>query len=162
MPRVVAAVTSLKGKGVKEFCTYAAIASRNPGKFGWKMKPLLPSSPSNTQSSITLVENGCVISNPSEVAEIFNDHFSNIVQADNSLNPQDFTIHPSFNLIADKATLVNFNSVPVSSSYVSTVLHNLDPKKTVGVDGISSRLLRLSAPGIVDEITKLINFFIIS
>ena len=51
------------------------------------MKPLL-SSRSNKQSSITLVENGCVISNPSEVAEIFNDHFSNIVQADNSLNPQ--------------------------------------------------------------------------
>ena len=146
MLSVVSAVTSLKRKGVKEFCTYAAIASRNPGKSGWKMKPLLPSSRSNTQSSITLVENGCVISNPSEVAEMFNDHFSNIVQADNSLNAQDFTIHPSFNLIADRATLVNFNPVPVSSRYESTILHNLDLKKTVGVDGISSRLFRLSAP----------------
>ena len=162
MLSVVSVVTSLKRKGVKEFCRYAAIASRNPGKFGWKMKPLLPSSRSNTQSSITLVENGCVIFNPSEVAEMFNDHFSNIVQADNSLNPQDFFIHPSLNLIADRATLVNFNPVPVSSRYESTIL--LDLKKTVGVDGISSRLFRLSAPGIVDEITnlKLINFFIIS
>ena len=74
-------VTSLKRKGVKEFCTYAATASKNPREFWRKMKPLLPSSRSNTQSSITLVENGCVISNPSELAEIFHDHFSNMVQA---------------------------------------------------------------------------------
>ena len=59
-------VTSLKRKGVKEFCTYAATASKNPGEFWRKMKPPLPSSRSNTQSSITLVENGCVISNSSE------------------------------------------------------------------------------------------------
>ena len=68
-------VTSLKRKGVKEICTYATTASKNPGEFWWKMKPLLPSSRSNTQNSITLVENGCVTSNPSEVTEIFNDHF---------------------------------------------------------------------------------------
>ena len=73
-------------------------------------------------------------------------------------NPQNFTTHPSFKLIADRDTLVNFNFVPVSSSYMSTILHNPDPKKAVGVDGISSRLLRLSAP--VNEITKVINFFI--
>ena len=59
-------VTSLKRKGVKEFCKYATTASKNPGEFWRKMKPPLPSSRSNTQSSITLVENGCVISNPSE------------------------------------------------------------------------------------------------
>ena len=76
------------------------------------------------------------------------------------LNPQNFTTHPSVKLIGDRDTLVNFNFVPVSSSYVSTILHNPDPKKAVGVDGISSRLLRLSAPGMVNEITKLINFFI--
>ena len=46
-------VTSLKHKGVKEFCTYAAAAGIM-----------------------------CYISNPSELAEIsFNDHFSGMVQA---------------------------------------------------------------------------------
>ena len=78
-----------------------------------------------------------------------------------SLSDQDFfTTHPSVKLIADRDTLVNLNFVPVSSSYVSTILHNLDSKKAVGVYGISSFFLRLSAPGIVNEITKLINFFI--
>ena len=81
-------------------------------------------------------------------------------QFNSVLNPQNFTTHLSFKLIADRDTLVNFNFVPVSSSYVSTILHNPHFKKAVWVDGISSRLLRLSAPGIVKEITKLINFFI--
>ena len=71
-----------------------------------------------------------------------------------------FATHLSVKLAGDRDTLVNFNFVPVSSSYVSTILHNLDSKKAVGVYGISSFFLRLSAPGIVDEITKLINFFI--
>ena len=81
-------------------------------------------------------------------------------QFNSVLNPQNFTTHPSVKLIEDRDTLVNFNFVPVSSSHVSTILHKPDPKKAVGVDGISSRLLRLSAPGIVNESTKLINFFI--
>ena len=83
-----------------------------------------------------------------------------MVQEDDLLNPQDFTTHPSVKLMADRDTLVNFNFVPVSSSYVITILHILESKKAVGVDGISSCFLRLSAPGIVNEITKLINFFI--
>ena len=83
-----------------------------------------------------------------------------MVQADNSLNPQDFTTHLSVKLLADRDTLVTFNFVPVSSSYMSTIVHNLDPKKAVGVNGISSRLPCLSAPSILNEITKLINFFI--
>ena len=126
------------------------------------MKRLLPSSRSKTQSSITLVENGCVISNSSELAEVFNDHFSYMVEADTSLKLKDFTNHPSVKLIADRESLVIFSFVPVSSSYMSTILHNLDLKKAVGVDGISSRLLRLSAPSIVNEITRSTNHFISS
>lgn len=73
------------------------------------------------QSRITLVENSCIISNASEVAQIFNNHFPNMVQVDNSLNLQDFITHPSVKLIADREMLVNFNLMPVISSYVSTI-----------------------------------------
>ena len=38
------------------------------------------------------------------------------------------------------------------------ILNHLNPKKAVGVDGITPRLLRLSAPILADEIAKLINF----
>ena len=55
-----------------------------------------------------------------------------MVQADNSLNPQDFTTHPSVKLIADRDTLVDFNFVLVSSSYVGTILHNLILRSLLG------------------------------
>ena len=99
---------------------------------------------------------------PSELAEISIMITSQIwlKQFNSVMNPQNFTTYPSVKLIADRYTLVNFNFAPVSSNYVSTILHNPDPKKAVGVDGISSCLFRLSAPGILKEITKLINFFI--
>ena len=40
------------------------------------------------------------------------------------------------------------------------ILENLNPPKAVGEDGISLRLLRLSAPVMTEEITRLINFLI--
>ena len=53
-----------------------------------------------------------------------------------------------------------FTSKPVSSSYVKEILDKLNPRKAVSADGISPRLLRLSAPVMVREITRLINFLI--
>ena len=40
------------------------------------------------------------------------------------------------------------------------ILDNLNPRKAVGADGISPRLLRLSALVMAEEITRLINFLI--
>ena len=40
------------------------------------------------------------------------------------------------------------------------ILENLNPRKAVGADGISPRLLRLSAPVMAEGITHLINFLI--
>ena len=53
-----------------------------------------------------------------------------------------------------------FTFEPVSSSYVKEILDNLNPRKAVGADGISLRLLRLSAPVMAEEITRLIHFLI--
>ena len=53
-----------------------------------------------------------------------------------------------------------FTFEPVSSSYVNEIIDNLNPRKAVGADGISPCLLRLSAPVMAEEITRLINFLI--
>ena len=53
-----------------------------------------------------------------------------------------------------------FTFKPVSSSYVKEILDNLSPRKAVGADGISPHLLRLSAPVMAEEITRLINVLI--
>ena len=54
--------------------------------------------------------------------------------------------------------MLSFNTV--GNEYVRNILINLDPGKSVGMDNISSRLLRLFAPSITDEVTHLINYFI--
>ena len=73
----------------------------------------------------------------------------------------DFTNHPSIHAIADNNTLqTEFNFVPVEVAYVNDILNKLNPRKAVGCDSISQRLLRISAPVISLPLTNLINHFI--
>ena len=53
-----------------------------------------------------------------------------------------------------------WHSTPVGNEYVRNILINLDPGKSVGMDNISSHLLRLFALSIVVEVTHLFNYFI--
>ena len=55
-----------------------------------------------------------------------------------------------------------FNYSLVSTSYIRNILDHLNPRKAVGVDGISPRILRLGSPVLAEEVTKLINFFIVN
>ena len=54
--------------------------------------------------------------------------------------------------------VLSFNTV--GNEYIRKTLINLDPRKSVGMDNISSLLLRLFAPSIAVEATHLINYFI--
>ena len=74
---------------------------------------------------------------------------------------ENFSDHPSVLEIASRQVLEPpFTFEPVSSSYVTEILDNLNPRKAVGADGISPRLLRLSVLVMTKEITRLINFLI--
>ena len=42
------------------------------------MKPLLPNSSLSKQNSVTLVEDGKVLTEPSEVVEVFNNYFASV------------------------------------------------------------------------------------
>ena len=72
---------------------------------------------------------------------------------------ENFSDHPSVLGIASRQVLEHpFTFEPVRSSYVKEILDILYPRKAV--DGISPCLLRLSAPVMAEEITRLINFLI--
>ena len=55
-----------------------------------------------------------------------------------------------------------FNYSPVSTSYICNILDHLNPRKAVGVDGISPRILRLGSPVLAEKVTNLINFCILN
>ena len=73
---------------------------------------------------------------------------------------QHFINHPSIEIIAEKTDDQSFDFVPVRVTYIKEALDNLNPRKAVGCDNISQRLLRLSSPVISEPLTCLINHFI--
>ena len=111
---------------------------------------------------MTLVEDDKVLSEPSEVVEVFNSYFASVAVPEiHRGSVKDLSDHPSVLGIASRQVLEHpFIFEPVSSSYVKEILDNLNPRKAVGANGISPRLLRLSAPVMAEEITRLINFLI--
>ena len=157
-------VTSLKRKGIKDFCSNATSNAKHPGEFWKKMKPLLPNSSLPKQNSVTLVEDGKVLTEPSEVVEVLNNYFASAALPEaHRGSVESFNDHPSVLEITSRQVLEHpFTFETVSSSYVKEILDNLNPRKAVGADGISPRLLRLSAPVMAEEITRLINFLIVN
>ena len=157
-------VTSLKRKGIKEFCNNAISNAKHAGEFWKKMKPLLPNSSQSKLNGIILVEDGKILTEPSEVVEVFNNYFASVAVSETcSGSAEHFYDHRSVLGSASRQVLEHpFNFEPVSSSYLKEILDNLNPRKAVGADGISPRLLRLSAPVMAEEITRLINILITS
>ena len=154
-------VTSLKRNGIKAFCMDASVNTKHHGEFWSKMKPLVPGK-IKTKTKIVLLENDNYITDSLSVAESFNEYFCEIVMSKgDALVVDDFTNHPSIQAIADNNTLqTEFNFVPVEVAYVNDILNKLNPRKAVGCDSISQRLLRILAPVISLPLTNLINHFI--
>ena len=119
-------VTSLKRKGIKEFCNNAISNAKHAGEFWKKMKPLLPNSSQSKLNGIILVEDGKILTEPSEVVEVFNNCFASVAVSETcSGSAENFYDHPSDLGIASRQVLEHpFNFEPLSSSYVKEILDN--------------------------------------
>ena len=90
---------------------------------------------------VILVVGSSVVPDPEGVAEVFSDYFANIIQLEHR-SDTDYTDHPSIKVISNLRFSSEFNYAPVSTSYIRNILDHLNPRKAVGVDGISPRILR--------------------
>ena len=69
--------------------------------------------------------------------------------------------HPSIKSIAENTENGNyFDFQPVGTEYVKDILLKLNPRKAVGRDNISQRLLRITAPALAQPLTCLLNHLI--
>lgn len=73
-------VATLKRKSMKSYCIQASAECTHPGEFWKKFKPLLPSKCVQHQA-IQLLEEGRLVTNNMEVANIFNNYFTDGVAA---------------------------------------------------------------------------------
>ena len=129
-------------------------------KFWKTVKPIF-SDKVQVNSSLTLIENGRMISNDSEIAEIFNHHFATITDSlgisinESVLLPTDdildsvdkavrkYDAHPSICKIRENVKIANkFEFSEVSTSDIATQIKQLNSKKASPVDSIPARILR--------------------
>ncbi len=114
---------------------------------------------------IDLIENGEVISNQTEVCNIFNTYFinkpaqigkSSTFRLDGPLENTNLENHPSVKIIQQKANKVNFNFQHISQDQVSKSIKTLK-NKAPGHDKISAKILKISSVIISPPLATIFN-----
>jgi len=147
------------------------------------IKPYLSNKGSLVTSDIKLVESNNIMTNDLDMANIFNDYYTNIVEyttgtapkslADTlpSLTPLDriineikikFKNHPSITSIRQNCTNISsFIFQEVSVNEVEHILKSINSKKAVGINNIPPLILKYSASVIAGPLTNIINMVIL-
>ena len=137
--------------------------SKSDSKMLWKyLRELDPKS--SAPPPPNLKEGDTEINNAAEIASTFNTFFSNIVKSyltDENSPPPSYEKLQSY-IDSKIRPDVMFNIPPINPNFVLKELNSLNPKKAVGVDGLSSKLLKLIMPSIAGGVTKIINLSISS
>ena len=115
--------------------------------------------PRESKSTPTILKEGNTsLTSATDICESLNNYFSTIVQQYLPVN----THAPDFNQLKnfvnsklpDDAVLT---IPPISCDYVLKSLTELDPHKSTGLDGLSSKILKMSAPVIANPLTSIFN-----
>ena len=94
------------------------------------------------------------LTNTRDIAEGFNDYFSNIGP---DLASKIDTPNLNFQTYIEKAKSEFSAFQPVTVSNVYHLLHGLSSNKATGVDKISSKIIKIAAPAISDSLTYIFN-----
>ena len=124
------------------------------------MKPLLPNNkPSIDGNTVRLIEDGNVVTDPSIT---FNNYFTSPIIKEPILNlsEDDFENRTSVVTIRNQSFNLDFSFEQINSRHIADLLLNLNVKKSAGPDGLSPKLLKISAPVIAAPVAKLFNFCI--
>ena len=119
-------------------------------------------------TSIVLEQEGVQISEPSAVANAFNRFYTSVASNLVSRLPSASGAYSIFDSVFrhfhfnPSRYCKSFTLTPVSRGCILKLLYSLNPKKAVGLDGISSRFLCDGASSIVEPISHLINISILT
>ena len=111
-----------------------------------------------------LCENEKIVSDQTEVCNIFNKYFVNTAKDIGSNSPQynqDFSDHPGIEKIMgnypSKDPEDQFSLKPTTETYGHKVISNLNIKKSTGVDKISAKILKACVSTVSGTISNLMN-----
>ena len=136
------------------YSTRIADEGTNPKK-AWKtVNDLLGRKNKQTVvNELKLGDNG--LTNPKDIAEVFNDYFANIGQ--NLASNQTDNTNFNFETYVKKAESEFTAFQPVTISQVYQLLTSLSSNKATGVKKISSKIIKIASPAIADLLTHIFN-----
>ncbi len=128
----------------------------------WKVIKPYFSRKSNGTESIQLDTGNRIVSDPQEVAEIFNDYYLNIAETIgcNSRFSDNVENHPSFDVISSHVVnneIPRFDFKCVNQKQVADIIDRLPTGKSPGYDNISGKVVSAVKPIIVIPVQCLIN-----
>ena len=164
----------IRKQSEKTFFKKKCLNNDNQREFWKTFKPYL-SSKCITMDNIILKENERIVNNPTEVCELFRQHFSSI--AESIGEPDHFEgditdayIYQAINTYQNHPSIVEINNQhpsPETFNFNKTeenkVLHNLrnvNIKKSTGYDNISPCFIKMAANELAHPITQVINLCI--
>ena len=136
------------------------------------IKPFITNKGSHGNEEYILEENGELIKDPTNIASIFNDYYTNIVHIATGNPPVSIPLsdendvikdilsyyndHSSIKAIKAKHAGKSFNIPIATEGDISDIIDKLQNKAT-GIDKISTKLVKLSRDVIKEPLTKAIN-----
>lgn len=127
----------------------------------WKhLRDLAPKQ--NRANPLCIEDDGNNISDPKLIAGLFNDYFTSIassVRSTGENNSENFQLLESF--LANHLSHEDKYTIPeIDKNFVENYLMTLPTDKAVGLDGVCSRILRVSATVIAPAVTRILNLSI--
>ena len=125
----------------------------------WKIiRNITPSKCSNLPRHLSV--DGKIVSNNTEIANLFNQHFANITS---SVDLGDAPVCPNWdyftNFVNSKLPCgtAPFSIPPITEDFVLSSLNRLPLNKAAGLDGIDGYFLKIAAPAISSSLTSVFN-----
>ena len=155
--KAVSALRSAK----REFYKDAFEENRNNPKATWNTIKTLTGSGNMNKGISKLQLDGKAFENATEIAEQFNSYFSSIADKLRSglgNTPSELSILVNFVEFCKDPDVV-FSVPDITNAQVLQIIKGISPHKSVGIDKISARFLRIAAPILAPTIARLIKMF---
>ncbi len=132
---------------LKNYFTEKCTSDSGPTKDFWQTVKSYFSKKSKQTETIQLQVDGKIISDPTEVAEVFNNHYLTIASqiGKDSIYSDNIENHPSFDTIeqhAQEISLPNFDFRTVGPDVIADIIDRLPTGKAPGYDGISGNCIK--------------------
>ena len=165
--------TKLRRENVSNYFKEALEKGSNSKSYWKEIKPFLTDKGSHGNEDFVLEENNKLIKDPNQIANIFVDYYTNILEISTGKPPVDIPIpenedlietilshyenHSSIKAIKNMSINSTFKIPLANEETIERIMKKLDTSKATGIDKIPVRLVACSANVTKRVLTKIIN-----